>query len=187
MQLAFITERLDQIYPLYSPKTGDNNRRFVLGTKGQKPLVVIGLNPSYADKERSDRTITRVQVYAERHDYDSFIMLNLSAQRTPHPTELLKDQDEPLHRQNMTEIAATLHRFQSLDILAAWGLHINSRTYLKHSLREILDIATGITVQWLQVGPTLTKHGHPRHPSRGKYVSLTPFDIDDYIRANFRL
>ena len=48
------------------PDPRQDSHRFLLGVKGKRPLVVIGLNPSTTDKEQSDRTITRVRKYTEK-------------------------------------------------------------------------------------------------------------------------
>lgn len=48
-------------YKITHYKINSNNTcRFVLGSSGQKPLFVIGLNPSTADDKKPDRTIRRV-------------------------------------------------------------------------------------------------------------------------------
>ena len=64
--------------------TGDNDKvRYVLRKDGDRPLVVVGLNPSTANEAKADATMTRVMGIAERNGFDSFIMLNLYPQRTP--------------------------------------------------------------------------------------------------------
>ena len=60
----------------------ENTHRYVLASKGIKPLVVIGVNPSTANEHKPDPTIRKVMGFAERNKYDSFVMLNLYAQRS---------------------------------------------------------------------------------------------------------
>ena len=174
-------------FPVYAPDTQDAARRYLLGTEGLRPLVILGLNPSVADKEKADRTITRISEYAKRNHSDSFIMLNLYAQRTPYPKDLHAIIDAELHRQNLYEIDHVLDKFNKIDMLAAWGETINIRPYLKQCLRDILSLTPPRNVRWLQISETLTKSGHPRHPSRGSYKLLHPFDIYGYLRSNFTL
>jgi len=45
---------------LYS-KTSDNKARFLLGEKGNKTLICIGINPSTAEPDNLDRTLTVVK------------------------------------------------------------------------------------------------------------------------------
>ena len=56
---------------------GSNTERYVLGTNGNKTLVVIGINPSTATDEATDKTISRVKNYAKAFGYDSFKMINI--------------------------------------------------------------------------------------------------------------
>ena len=47
---------------------GDNDKvRYLLKKEGSKPLVVIGVNPSTANDDRPDATMTRVLGIAERN------------------------------------------------------------------------------------------------------------------------
>ena len=57
---------------------GDNDKaRYVLRKDGERPLIVVGLNPSTANEAKADATMARVMGIAERNGFDSFIMLNL--------------------------------------------------------------------------------------------------------------
>ena len=61
---------------MYSEKYGES--RFQLKEEGgNNPLVVIGVNPSTATNKKLDFTVTKVMEYAERNDFDSFIILNV--------------------------------------------------------------------------------------------------------------
>lgn len=108
-------------------------------------------------------------------------MINLSAQRTPNPADLVPQANEDLHRQNLHQIAAILTPVNPVHILAAWGETIRIRPYLSQHLRDIIKILTPKTVQWLQIGDQLTQSGHPRHPSRTPYLPLRPFNIHRYF------
>lgn len=46
----------------------DESSRYLIRTKGNKPLICLGLNPSVANKVLSDATIKRVEKYAEKKD-----------------------------------------------------------------------------------------------------------------------
>jgi hypothetical protein len=170
---------------IYSSDTDDKKWRCLLGMEGERPLIAIGLNPSRASKTKSDRTISRIKEYACWHGHDSFIMINLCAQRTPFPSELAQRLDKELYQQNMEAIKATFERFQQLCLLAVWGQNINLRTYLKEALKNIMIFTEAKDAIWLQIGPKMTKSGHPLHPARGHYLPLYEFNIEEYFKANF--
>lgn len=167
---------------IYEPKETSTQFRFTLGTSGNKPLFVIGLNPSTADDKLPDRTITKVMGFAARHNCDSFVMLNLYAQRTPKPDNLHSISDKQLHQQNITHILEVFEKYNTISILASWGETITVRSYLKDCLLDIYNQTKNKKAEWLKIGE-LTQSGHPRHPSRAAYIDLTSFNIENYIKT----
>lgn len=164
--------------------TTDNKARFTLGTAGRNPMITIGLNPSYADNIRSDRTITKVMGYCQRatQSFDSFIMLNLYPQRAPDPSEIHATPNPKLKNNNIEVIVGILAAIESPSILAAWGETIFVRPFLIESLEEIYHATIDFKINWLKIGE-LTQSGHPRHPSRASYLPLTTFNINKYIQT----
>ena len=75
--------------------------RYVLGTKGQNPLICIGVNPSTAQPDRLDNTLKSVERIALGNGYDSFIMFNVYPQRATRPQDMAKERGDRLHRANM--------------------------------------------------------------------------------------
>ena len=75
---------------------GSETERYLLGTKGDKTLIVIGINPSTANKDVSDRTIARVMGHIERYGYDSFVMINIYPLRATDFDNLPNEFDENL-------------------------------------------------------------------------------------------
>lgn len=163
--------------------SGDDKSRFVLRNDGTKPLVTIGLNPSTANEQKPDATMRKVMGFAERNGFDSFIMLNLYPQRTPHPTELHLTRNEALHHRNLEEIMSALNGFNFLSVLLAFGDNINCRSYLRDCLKDIVNVLSPLNPQWLHTG-TLTKNGNPRHPlSRHlPYCAFSTFDINSILK-----
>lgn len=158
-------------------------KRFLLGVKGNKPLYVIGVNPSTADDRKPDRTISKVRGFESRYGYNGFVMLNLYAQRTPYPHTLHNELDLNLHEENMKHILSKIKSEQEVSILAAWGEPILVRSYLKEHLHDLVIKTDGFNIKWLKIGE-LTKSGHPRHPSRAPYAfGLTDFDIKSYLKT----
>ncbi len=159
-----------------------NTCRFYLGTRGSRTLHVIGLNPSTADDQRPDQTITKVMGFAERNGYDSFLMWNLYPRRTPFPDQLPMRMDRRLVGENLRHLEAFLRSENTNHVLAAWGSPILVRPYFIHCLTKVVECSRNYPVEWWKIG-SLTKAGHPRHPSRAAYRSgLTIFDPDNYLQ-----
>ena len=51
--------------------------RYILGTRGNNPLICIGINPSTAAPDALDNTLKSVSRIAEANGYDSFLMFNV--------------------------------------------------------------------------------------------------------------
>lgn len=162
----------------------DNLSRFLLGTPGINPLCVIGLNPSTADENIPDLTIKKVMTFAEQAGFDSFIMFNLYAQRTPYPEKVHDVIDNSLHKENIDKIVSTLEKIKRPSILAGWGQTITVKPFFIDCLNDIYSSTINQNINWLKIG-NLTTSKHPRHPSRAAYkLGLTPFDIKNYLKNN---
>lgn len=161
----------------------DNSSRFLLGNVGNKTLFVVGLNPSTANEEKPDLTLSKVMGFASKNNYDGFVMLNLYPKRETDPSELPKNENDEILEQNYSEIKSLLEEFKNFDILASWGENISRRDYLKKSLTEISKIVEQNNGKWKKIGE-LTKSGHPRHPSRIAYSEkINEFNITEYING----
>ena len=157
--------------------------RYILGTRGQKPLICICENPSTAVPNRLDHTLTRISNYIENQTtYDSWIVLNLYPVRATNPTKLPKKMDNRLHQSNLAAIKFVLSQFDQPDIWLAWGGDIvnTNRQYLIDCVLGFINIANDRQPNYLcAIKPT--KKGHPRHPSRLKDpIELVPFDMNKY-------
>ena len=165
---------------LYAPNFY-SEYRYILGTRGQKPLICIGINPSTAQPDDLDNTLKSVQRIALGNDYDSFLMFNVYAQRATDPDAMEKVCNPLLHRENMEAFRYVLSLSDSPAIWAAWGAVIEKRGYLKDCLRDMLDIGRKYGAQWYCAG-AITKKGHPHHPLYlRKDEKLRPFDVEHYL------
>ena len=59
----------------------DNTSRYVLGTKGDKPVFCFGINPSTAEPDNLDPTLRSVSAISSSNGYDSWIMFNVYPKR----------------------------------------------------------------------------------------------------------
>ena len=165
---------------LYAPNLYSESR-YILGTRGQKPLICIGINPSTAQPDDLDNTLKSVQRIALGNGYDSFLMFNVYAQRATDPDAMEKVCNPLLHRENMEAFRYVLSLSDSPAIWAAWGAVIEKRGYLKDCVRDMLDIGRKYGAQWYCAG-AITKKGHPHHPLYlRKDEKLRPFDVEHYL------
>lgn len=167
-------------YENVTMKGNANEFRFSLTKEGNKKLVVFGVNPSTANEQTADLTITKVMGFADRNGFDGFIMLNLYPQRCTNPADLDKEINEELHRQNLEEIRLSVCDMEKPVVLFGFGDTINLRPYLKRCFKEIINVLATYNPQWKNIG-TLTKNGNPRHLSRVGYTKFTNFNIEEYI------
>ncbi|MBQ5968568.1 MAG: DUF1643 domain-containing protein [Clostridia bacterium] len=156
--------------------------RYILGTRGSRPLICIGINPSTAAPNALDNTLKSVERIAHAGGFDSFIMFNVYAQRATRPDDMDRRCNEMLHRENMAAFDYILaHGGAHPAVWAAWGNLVEKRPYLKDCLRDMMEIGASHDAQWFTSGP-ISKRGHPHHPLYLKKDSpLDPFDIADYL------
>ncbi len=155
--------------------------RYILGTKGEKPLICIGINPSTAAPDDLDNTLKSVERIALHNGYDSFIMFNVYAQRATNPDDMERNFNEFLHTENMKAFEYVLKLSKSKpSIWAAWGNIIEKRDYLSECVLTMAEIGKRYNASWFTAGKISAK-GHPHHPLYLKKDSpLDRFDIDKY-------
>ena len=167
-------------YDLYECNAKDTHR-YILGKSGPRPLFIVGLNPSTADRFKADTTVAKVEQVALNNNFDGFVMTNLSAVRSTDPKKLPKRMMAQTMTENIEQILAVSKRYQNPVFWAAWGSDITTRGYL---LKACAQLHAGTRAQggsWVHFG-ALTKAGHPRHPSRLAYAwSFSKFDMDGYL------
>ena len=159
--------------------------RYILGTRGNDPLICIGINPSTAEPDDLDNTLKSVSRIAEGNGFDSFIMFNVYAQRATRPDDMDRELNAALHRENMAAFAYILSHAAAGGVRpavwAAWGTIIEKRPYLPFCLREMAEIGERYGARWLCAGKCSQK-GHPHHPLYlRKDEKTVDFDIRGYL------
>lgn len=166
---------------LYAPNFY-SEYRYILGTRGKKPLICIGINPSTAKPGDLDNTLKSVERIALGNGYDSFIMFNVYAQRATDPDTMERTCNAILHAENMKAFQYVLSICEKPAVWAAWGTIIEKRSYLPECLRDMLAIGETMGAQWFCAG-AVSKKGHPHHPLYlRKDEKLKPFDIQEYLQ-----
>ena len=167
---------------LYVPNTY-GEYRYILGTRGHRPLICVGINPSTAAPDDLDNTLKSVERVALHNGFDSFIMFNVYAQRATNPDNMERECNPVLHRENMRafDYALSLDRTGSPAVWAAWGTILEKRPYLPDCVRDMIDIGRTRGARWYSAGKR-SKKGHPHHPLYLRKDSvLEEFPVEEYL------
>ena len=160
--------------------------RYILGTRGENPLICIGVNPSTAEPGNLDNTLKSVQRIAAGNGFDSFIMFNVYAQRATRPDDMDRERNERLHRENMRAFAWVLSQVgegHRPAVWAAWGAVIEKRGYLPGCVRDMVEVGRRFGAEWLCAGKRSVR-GHPHHPLYLRKDEKTlPFDVEEYLKT----
>ncbi len=169
---------------LYVPDTYDEYR-YILGTKGKKPLVCIGINPSLARPDALDNTLKSVERIAQSNGYDSFLMMNVYAQRATDPKHMEKAENPFLHRENLEAFRYVLSiAGETPAVWAAWGTIVKVRPYLIECMLDFVRIGEEYGVHWYTAGQRSKNGGHPHHPLYlRKDAQLDAFDVHTYLES----
>lgn len=137
-------------------------RDWYAGDELPNPLVFVMLNPSTADAEQDDATITRCVRRAARLGFNGIRVVNLFALRSTDPGKLLEVSD-PVGSDN-DMIIRNACRGQKM-VIAAWG---EEKPHVALRVEVVKAILNDLGVRLHALA--LTKAGHPRHPL---YVSYS--------------
>ena len=166
---------------LYAPNFY-SEYRYILGTRGENPLICVGINPSTAKPDALDNTLKSVQRIADGNGFDSFLMFNVYAQRATRPDDMERQCNLRLHEENMKAFRHLLSIGRQPAVWAAWGAIIEKRKYLPACVADMLAISREYDAQWFCAGP-ISKKGHPHHPLYlRKDEKLKPFDTEAYLK-----
>ena len=157
--------------------------RYILGTRGEHPLICIGINPSTAAPDNLDNTLKSVERIALYNGFDSFLMFNVYAQRATDPDAMERRCNDILHQENLKAFQYLLSLSPQPAIWAAWGTIIEKRDYLWTCLEDMIALGREYGAQWVTCGRR-SKAGHPHHPLYLRADSVTePFDPEAYVLA----
>ncbi len=157
--------------------------RYILGTRGENPLICIGINPSTAQPGDLDNTLKSVERIAHHNGFDSFIMFNVYAQRATDPDAMEQVCNQRLHQENLEAFRYVLSISPKPSVWAAWGTIIEKRDYLPQCLRDMLAVGQQYGANWYCAGKC-SKKGHPHHPLYlRKDERIRPFDVQAYLHT----
>ena len=158
--------------------------RYILGTRGECPLICVGVNPSTAAPDHLDNTLKSVERVARFNGYDSFLMFNVYAQRATNPDDMEPLCNPVLHGENMRafDYALSLDRSGAPAVWAAWGAVIEKRDYLPQCVRDMIAVGQRRGARWYTAGSRSKRKGHPHHPLYlRKDSQLEEFNVAEYL------
>ena len=160
--------------------------RYVLGTRGEYPVICAGINPSTAEPDNLDPTLKSVSRIAAANAFDSWMMFNVYAQRATRPDDMDTERNELLHHENMEAFRALLQLAacggRTPIVWAAWGAIIEKRFWLMDCVRDMYMLGEDFGALWVCAGKC-SKAGHPHHPLYLRKDELFhPFDMGGYLR-----
>lgn len=152
----------------------DDNIRFTLGTGGENPLVVFGINPSTATPLSPDPTLKKVDELAALNGYDGWLMFNVYPKRDTIFGQLPRTENSDWHKENLKQIDSIVAGLNRPHILLSFGGLIldRKRAYLPKLFIDIYEVALQPRKpEWLIIDPRypganyelLTANGMPRH------------------------
>ena len=159
--------------------------RYVLGTRGERPVICCGINPSTAEPDNLDPTLKSVSRIAAANGFDSWLMFNVYAQRATRPDDMDRLRNERLHRENMEAFRTLLETAaaggEAPVVWAAWGAIIEKRPWLLDCVCDMRGLAESFGSRWVCAG-NCSKAGHPHHPLYlKKEEQYHPCDLGGYL------
>jgi hypothetical protein len=122
----------------------------------ERPCMWIALNPSIADEQRLDNTLTRIRSLSATAGFNTLYMTNLFALVST-DLEAMKRRPEPVGKNNDNHISRIAHRIPT--IFVAWGTHGNHRD----RDRQVILLLGQVGRRELRCFG-VNKDGSPRHP-----------------------
>ncbi len=142
------------------------------------------LNPSTADEQKDDPTISRVCRLAENGGFNRLLVLNLLGIRATNPVDIWLHED-PLGADNWRAWDSALKELvpDRDSISLAWGRAPTQRNQLVKFTPVLVEAARRLKV-WS--GPLMTwvqnLDGSPRHPLYIRVqTELQAYDLDSYV------
>jgi hypothetical protein len=167
-----------------------SNYRYILSRNiteiSNRVLLVCMLNPSTADDEKNDPTISRLCSLTKNAGFDRLLVLNLLGVRATNPKDIWLHED-PVGIENWKTWDSVLKELiPGRDrISIAWGRAPICRYYLQRFIPILVTAAHHLKV-WKEPLMTWVENldGSPRHPL---YISnntkLQPYDFQSYINT----
>lgn len=159
------------------------NYRYYLSKKGEKPLIVIGMNPSLANRKRADLTVRKISKVAMLSGFDGWVMLNVHPIYSTNPKAVKPTSNNKKQlRKNLNFIREYLNKFPDAPVFVAWGK--NDGVYILDTGRKMVnDLLKEMGRECYAF--KLNKDNTPAHPSRLPYKIM--IDAATNMNCTYRL
>lgn len=159
--------------------------RFILGHKANhKNLLVIALNPNFADAKKHDGTSRNIQKIAMESGFNGWALVNLSSFREAKPDDIADKVEKGLMDENFSQFKALVDdkSWNISDVWLAWGNDIMKRDYLRvTAIKMLKHLKHNSSINFVVIGRTIQHH--PYHCSqrvlniifKNKETRLQPF------------
>lgn len=127
--------------------------------RGGPWVTFLMLNPSLADIEHSDPTVTRCERFSQAWGCAGIEVVNVFGLISPQPRDLFGKRDPVDHVTGANDAHIRRAVARSDFVVAAWGTHAANPRFAGR-LQAIARIVRGHDVRALRV----TQAGHPSHP-----------------------
>ena len=139
----------------------DRKHRYVLKhswtdifNPNENPIIWIALNPSTADENKLDPTLTRIRNFSDKNGFNTFYMLNLFAYRATDPKDMMNFND-PIGNENDYWITHICSKY-NCPVVCSWGVNGTHMNRANH----VLELLKNYDLRYLE----LSKDGIPKHP-----------------------
>lgn len=113
----------------------------------RRRALFICLNPSTADENQLDPTLTRIRSFCQRLGKNEFLMLNIFAYRATDPQDMMAV-DDPVGPENDRQIVRAIEEAYALnggqlDVVCGWGnhgLHMNRQAACLELLAQFRNL-----------------------------------------------
>lgn len=142
------------------------------GDRKGKSIVVILMNPSFADEYKLDKTLGNVETFLKGcKEYSEFEVLNIFPIRTPNSKDIKKKMEK--YKKYQTENNEYIKKIleNSTDILVAWGSKYHKDATWVFKLLKDKNV-------WTYTSPN--KDGSPRHFSPYAYNRIADKKLQKY-------
>lgn len=151
----------DEIYRYTLWRLWNTETKNLFGERELKLVAFVGLNPSTADAEKNDPTVTRCVAFAKRWGCDGMFMLNLFALRGTDPQCLrrgLMNDEDIVGRWNDAALTMVCTMAAVQYAVCCWGNHGS----LKKRSRYVCKLLRDRGVPLKHFG--MNRSGEPKHP-----------------------
>lgn len=159
--------------------------RYMIGKKGDNPLVGICMNPSAATMLKSDRMVNRFIEISRDLGRDGWILFNLYPERGTNPSNQQRCFSDKLMDNNIRVMKESITEYHINEILLGWGAPPNGviSNAEARMLCALDELVSRNEIQLICLGNLLKGHPRyisPRNPNHDKLLKVSDNDNEEW-------